>query len=216
MPLAPDGIFRSEAFLAAQEARASLEQAELGVAAAQAIVAEHAAEVARLDEIEAERLLTLAQKADRGKVQAARNRVSTMRTLAAEIETEAAALASSWAKLADEAEGVSALHPDSPPVEVKLPQRLNDGRVVMVTEMRPGPDHRAIAASRLRDLVIAEFSRHGLPGVAYSGVVDTLTETIAAFGREAVENLSDALGIRPRERAVVEHMPADAPGAPAP
>jgi len=211
MPLAPDGVFRSQAFLDLEAQRQVIADAEAVVAAASATLAGHRAEAERLQEVEDERLLDIREKELRSRVQAARNRVGTMRTIAAEIETGTAAVIASWVKLADEAAGVSALQPDSPPTEVKLPQRLNDGRVVMVSELRPPPDHRAIAASRLRDLVIAEFSRQGLPGVAYSGVVDTLTETIAAFGKEAVETLSDALGIKRKEALTEAATAQEAP-----
>ena len=112
MPVAPDGQFRSQAFLDLAEQRQKLAEAEAAILAAEALADGIRAEAQRLEEIENSRLLTIAQKELRSRVQAARARAASMTKLGQQLEADIAAMQTTWAALHDEISGLTALGAD--------------------------------------------------------------------------------------------------------
>jgi hypothetical protein len=175
---ANDHTFRSASYVAAQEARAALAEAEAAVAAAQAIAAEHAAKVAEHEAAEQERLLDVRSKEMRSRVQAGRNRASTIFKLAAQFEVDLAAAGATLAKLRDEAEALNAVLPDSVP--------------------KPFPPEV------LADLFEIAAYRAGLPVTHLRSETQPFSSEIETLGKNSVEAMSEALGIRPRKATAGE------------
>jgi hypothetical protein len=175
----PEGhMFRSAAYVAMQEQKVKLSEAEADLAAAQGRAAAVAADLAALEQVEAERILSVKQKELRSRVAAARLRVSSIAKAARDLEAAMPAVHNAWSALWSEIGAFNALLPAG--------LVLDDLAIRHVQDL-VGDEFLRGALDNLPLLPGAPLGRKSLP--------QPLTETIEAVGRQAVETLSAALGL---------------------